>query len=166
MTKNTMALISVVVVLGLAGLAVRSWLRRKNQQSASFSQPLEALEFFGQQLGEASGFYVATTYAQNLLERIAAYGLGVRGKAKVLVFTEGILIVRTGEVPLAIDKSAILRVGTNQAVIDRAVEPGGLISIEWLHEQTQLATHLRIVDEKQRRAILNSLKSITGEATK
>lgn len=166
MAKSTMALISVVIVVGFAGLAVRSWLRRKSQQSASFSRPLEALEFFGEQLCEANGFYVATTYAQNLLERIAAYGLGARGHAKVFVFTEGILIVRTGEVPLAIDKASIIRVGTNQVVIDRAVEPGGLISIEWQHEQSQLATHLRIVDEKQRRAILNSLMSITGEATK
>ena len=166
MTKNTMALISFVLVVGFAGLAIRSWIRRKAQQSASFSRPLEALEFFGEQLAEATGFYVATTYAQNLLERIAAYGLGGRGVAKVLVFTEGVLIVRNGEVPLAIDKAAIIHVGTNQAVIDRAVEPGGLISIEWQHEQSQLATHLRIVDEKQRRALLNSLISITREVTK
>ena len=166
MVKQIMAIISLSVFAALAFVAYKSWSRRSKAQTLEFGEPQEALEFFGEQLCEANGFYVATTYAQNLLERIAAYGLGARGHAKVFVFTEGILIVRTGEVPLAIDKASIIRVGTNQVVIDRAVEPGGLISIEWQHEQSQLATHLRIVDEKQRRAILNSLMSITGEATK
>jgi hypothetical protein len=162
MTKNLMAVLAVALVLILAAMAWAGWTARKRRQEASFESPSEALEFFGEELARVSGFYVATSLASDFLERINAYGLGIRGAAEILVFSEGVLLLRRGERPLAIDRALILEVTTSQQVIDRAVEAEGLISIVWKQNTQTLATHLRVVNETSRRHILDALKSISS----
>lgn len=167
MTKDLMAVLAVLLVLILAALAWWGWSARKARQEAIFESPTEALEFFGEELARASGSYVATSFANDFLERVNAYGLGIRGVAEILVFTEGILIVRRGERPLAIDKSQIIGVVNSQYVIDRAVEAEGIISITWTQNTTPLATHLRVVDEASRQVIIDALQKISnGEEVK
>ena len=157
MTKQIMAIISLALFLFLAGLAVRGWRKRSASQSSEFSAPLEALEYFGELLEQAKALYVATTRDSNHLERITAYGLGARGFCQVFIFTEGVLIVRNGERPLAIDSSNITAVELTQVAIDKAVEPNGLTSIAWLHDGVKLATQLRIVDDVDRGKIVKAL---------
>ena len=161
MTKNLMALISAFVFLLLLSMAVRAWRNRVSQQQATFDKPLEALEYFGEVLESSKAVYVATTFAMNHLERIAAYGLGVRGVAQVLVFTEGILIVRNGENPLAIDRASLTNVSLGQTTIDKSVEPGGLLQIDWQQGSVELTTHLRVPDSAARNEILKSIHKIT-----
>jgi hypothetical protein len=122
-------------------------------------------------LSKSSGFYVATTYSENHLERISAYGLGARGICQILVFSEGVLIVRNGERPLAIAKSALDGISSNQVAIDKAVEANGLMSIIWNQNSIPLTTHLRIVDRDQRSQIQDAINSLftqseTGEVSK
>jgi len=162
MTKDLMAVMAVALVLILAALALWGWRARKARQEAIFESPTEALEFFGEELARATGFYVATSFANDHLERINAYGLGIRGVAEILVFTEGVLVVRRGERPLAIDKSQISEVTSSQYVIDRAVEAEGIISIVWTQNTTPLATHLRVVDEASRQSIIDALQKISN----
>ncbi len=157
MTKQIMAIISLALFLLLAGLALRGWRKRSATQSSEFSAPLEALEYFGELLEQAKAFYVATTRDSNHLDRITAYGLGARGFCQVFIFTEGVLIVRNGERPLAIDSSKITAVELTQVAIDKAVEPNGLTSIAWLHDGEKLATQLRIVDDVDRGTIVKAL---------
>ncbi len=157
MTKQIMAIISLALFLLLAGLALRGWRKRSASQSSEFSAPLEALEYFGELLEQAKAFYVATTRDSNHLDRITAYGLGARGFCQVFIFTEGVLIVRNGERPLAIDSSNITAVELTQVAIDKAVEPNGLTSITWLHGGVKLATQLRIVDDVDRGKIVRAL---------
>jgi hypothetical protein len=97
----------------------------------------------------------------NHLERIAAYGLGARGVAQVLVFTEGILIVRNGENPVAIDRASITNVSLGQTTIDKSVEPGGLLQIDWQQGSVDLTTHIRVSDSGARNKILTSIHKIT-----
>jgi len=162
MTKDLMAVLAVALVLILASLSWWGWSARKARQEASFDSPSEALEFFGEELARANGFYVATSTGTDFLERINAYSLGIRGVADILVFSEGILMLRRGERPLAIDKALILEVTTSQHVIDRAVEAEGIISIIWKQNTETLATHLRVVDETSRLNILEALNSISN----
>ena len=166
MAKQIMAIVSISVFLMLAGLALRAWRKRASDQAAEFSPPLEALEYFGQLLVQAKAFYVATTHAANHLERINAYGLGARGIAQVLVFTEGVLIVRNGERPLAIDRTDLVSIEFTQVAIDKAVEPDGLVSVSWIQDGVSLATQLRIVDAGDRTIISEALKQIIGSNTK
>lgn len=166
MAKQIMAIISLSIFALLAGLALRAWRKRASEQADEFSAPLEALEFFGEVLAQAKAFYVATTRGVNHLERVSAYGLGARGIAQVLVFTEGLLIVRNGERPLAIDRSQVTAVELTQVAIDKAVEADGLVSVSWVQDGVSLATQLRIVDVSDRTKISQALKQIIGSNTK
>jgi hypothetical protein len=160
MAKQIMAIISLCVFALLAGLAVRAWRKRASDQAAEFTSPLEALEFFGEVLAQAKAFYVATTRGSHHLERINAYGLGARGSAQVLVFSEGLLFVRNGERPLAIERAQLTKVQFSQATIDKAVEPDGLLSVSWYQDSVSLATHLRIVEISDRNAISSAVKQV------
>ncbi len=160
MTKNLMAVMALALVLILAGLAWQGWRSRRARQEANFEAPNEALEFFGQELANATGFYVATTMAADFLERINAYGLGPRGAAKIIAFTEGLLVIRQGERPLAIDKTQISSLSTTQYVIDKAVEAEGIISVSWSQGGSEFTTHLRVVNEASRLSLIEALKSI------
>ena len=160
MAKQIMAIISLSIFALLASLAVRAWRKRSYDQAAEFTAPLEALEFFGEVLAQAKALYVATTRGTNHLERINAYGLGARGFAQVLVFSEGLLIVRQGERPLAIERAQLTAVEFSQATIDKAVEPDGLLSVSWYQDSVSLATQLRIVETGDRKAVSSALKEI------
>lgn len=161
MSKNLMAIISFALFALLVSVAIRAWRLRIQKQQRDLSEPLEALEFFGESLASASGFYVATTYAANHLERIAAFGLGARGKAQIMVFAEGVLIVRTGERPLAIDRSQLRGVELGQTTIDKSVEPDGLLQIDWQLDTAVLTTHMRLKDLASRQSILEQIRNIT-----
>ncbi len=162
MSKTEMAIYTVILIVLIAGLALAAWKRRRRMQEATFSAPLEALEFFGELICQAHVFYVATTFANNFLERINAYGLGLRGKAQLMVFSEGILIVRNGERPLAIDKAQLISTAKSTVVIDKAVEKDGLLTVEWAQNSIVLATHLRVIETTSRDAIIAGIESITS----
>jgi hypothetical protein len=160
MEKYVMAALSLLLFASFFLLAARAWKKRKHEQTAKFEAPLEALDYFGELIAKSSGFYVATTYAENHLERISAYGLGARGICQILVFSEGVLIVRNGERPLAIAKRSLDDISSNQVAIDKAVEAKGLMSMTWNQSSISLATHLRIVDRDKRSPIQDAINSL------
>jgi hypothetical protein len=164
MEKYVMAGLSLLFFAGFFLLAARAWQKRKQEQTANFEGPLEALEYFGELIAKSTGFYVATTYAEDHLERISAYGLGARGICQILVFDEGVLIVRNGERPLAIAKNALGDISTNQVAIDKAVEAKGLMSITWKQNLISLTTHLRIVNRDNRSQIQNAINSLLAQS--
>ena len=164
MEKYVMAALSLLLFASFFLLAARAWQKRKQDQTAKFEAPLEALDYFGELISKSPGFYVATTFAESHLERISAYGLGARGFCQILVFGEGVLIVRKGERPLAIAKSALDDISANQVAIDKAVEANGLMSITWNQSSSSLATHLRIVDRDKRAQILDAINSLLAQS--
>ena len=164
MEKYVMAALSLLLFASFSLLAARAWQKRTQEQTAKLEAPLEALDYFGELIAKSSGFYVATTYAENHLERISAYGLGARGVCQILVFSDGVLIVRNGERPLAIAKSALDDIAANQVAIDKAVEAKGLISITWNQDSISLATHLRIIDLDKRSQIQDAIKSLLTDS--
>ena len=163
-----------LVVAGILGAlfvllvltAIRAWRARAVAQEADFSQPAMALENAGEQLLKIRAFYVATTYADNHLERIRAYGLGIRGLARVLVFEGGVQLIRKGERPLAIAKSAITELSTTQVTIDRVTESKGILTIDWLQDSIKFSTHLRVVDQDDRAKLISALESISNREAK
>jgi hypothetical protein len=113
MQKYYVAIIAGLLFFFFVLTAIRSWKAKSKKQEADFSQPPMALETAGQQLLKVRAYYVATTFADNHLERIRAYGLGIRGLAHALVFEGGLQLIRKGERPLAINKTAIDGLSTN-----------------------------------------------------
>jgi hypothetical protein len=160
MQKFIVAIILGILFLFFIGTAIRSWKARAAKQEADFSQPPMALEAPGQQLMKVRAFYVATTFADNHLERIRAYGLGIRGLAHAMVFEGGLQLIRKGERPLAINKSAITGLSTTQVTIDRVTEAKGILTIDWTQDTTQFSTHLRVVDLDDRAKLISALETI------
>lgn len=161
MIKTNLVVISFTIFASAAALAWLGWRNRAKRQTSSISAPLEALEYLGEQLSQVSAFYVATTFAADHLERINAYGLGARGQAQAFVFAEGVLIVRTGERPLAIAKEQLLSISRSSAVIDKAVETDGLLTINWIQGKIQLGTHLRVVAQSEAERFIEAVMQIS-----
>jgi hypothetical protein len=143
-------------VFGL--LALAAWRRRTQAQQASLQKPIEVS---GSSLGSKC-FYVATTFADNPLERVVAHGLAHRGPAFLLVTEAGIEVSRTGEFSFLIPKSDLVGAGSSSAVIDRAVEKDGLVSIKWQLGSRELESHFRFVDSKLRSRSLSDLSALVG----
>jgi hypothetical protein len=161
MQKYFVALISIAVLATLVSLAVRAWRRRAAQhevQLGEVARNLSGLEIFS-----TDGSYVATTFANDPLNRVMAHGLGARGSANLVVTTDGLLLERAGEQNLAIPKTSILSVGLLHGTIDRVVEPDGLVAITWNLGGTELQTSLRIVDAGIRKNFIGHLTELTGK---
>lgn len=168
--KLIMAVLAVSAFFGLAVALLRAWNKRREQQELSLSKPHEALEPFGDEIGRFPCQYVSTTFRTNSLERVIAHGLAARGWARVLVFENGLLVLRIGERSLAIPRQDLQEIRTVQITIDRAVETNGLCVINWavsdLARKTDLATHLRFESSEQQKHFAALVDEIRKEKTK
>jgi hypothetical protein len=162
MQKYYVAIIAGLLFFFFVLTAIRAWKAKSKKQEADFSQPPMALETAGQQLLKVRAYFVATTFADNHLERIRAYGLGIRGLAHALVFEGGLQLIRKGERPLAINKTAIDGLSTNQVTIDRVTEAKGILTVDWSQDSTKFSTHLRVVDQEDRVKLISALESISN----
>ena len=161
-----MALLTVLACFLFAAIAIRAWKSRAARQSSLFLSPPEKLVTKGEPMVIANAFYVATTFANNFLERIAAHGLGARGFGQIQVFGEGVLISRVGERDLAIVGDDLLSVSYSQVAIDKAVESDGLMVLSWRAGETKLATHLRIKDLSSRDRIFRTISDLVSGGVK
>ncbi len=153
-----MGLIGLAVFVALALLAFSAWRRRISKQQMSLPIPFEIS-------GTTDGhkcLYVATTFADRPLERVIAYGLAHRGEAVLSSSTAGLEVTRTGEKCFLIPKSELLDVNAASAVIDRAVEKNGLVSIKWKLGSTELESHFRFVDSNQRSKAVSDISIMIG----
>lgn len=166
MEKYVMAGLTIIACLLFALVALRAWKNRAKRQSSLFEAPLEALPVKGNLLAAADSFYVATTFANSFLERIAAHGLGARGFASVEVFSQGVLVQRVGERDLAIAKEDLVSVSFSQVAIDKAVERDGLLVVIWRTGESLLATHLRVKELSARDLVFSTLSDLVPEGIK
>jgi hypothetical protein len=149
-------LMALAVFSALGLLAFWSWRSKIRKQESSIPAP----ERLYTEVDGQFAFYVATTFAGRPLERVVAHGLAHRGKAEVAVSHEGVLIQRTGESSFRIPPGNFLAFNQSSAVIDRAVEKDGLVSIRWSLGKNELETHLRFVGTAARSKILSQLKDM------
>lgn len=160
MEKYVMAGLTIIACFLFALVALRAWKNRAIRQDSLFQAPLENILEKGNLLAAADSFYVATTFADNFLERIAAHGLGARGLAAIEVFAQGVLIQRIGERDLAIAKEDLVSVSFSQVAIDKAVEKDGLLVVIWRAGESLLATHLRVKDSSARDLVFSALSDL------
>jgi hypothetical protein len=148
-----------LAIFGLMGLAAFvTWRKRMKSQE----QFLPAPEFIEGTTTGSKGFYVATTFADRPLDRVSGHGLAHRGVAFVEVSGEGVSISRIGEESFRIPADDLLGVAKATAVIDRAVEKDGLISIRWRLGSEELETHFRFVSAIERYKVLDQLSEVVG----
>jgi len=90
--------------------------------------------------------YVATTRAEQPLQRIAVKGLGFRARAVLSVTPAGIRLDLAGAEPGFIPAAAIRGVGRATWTIDRVVSNDGLVFVRWNDGATTLDSYLRSAD--------------------
>jgi hypothetical protein len=125
---GVLAAVAVVGVIAL--LMVRSWRRRtrRDETLGAYAPPVG----LGRAALEVEALYVATTPEAQPLERLAVDGLSFRGSARAEVHASGVLLRIAGEMPSWIPADRIAGAGTATYVIDRGVEPEGLVALTWI----------------------------------
>ena len=109
-------------------------------------------------------FYVATTVADNHLERVALPGLAFRGYGTLEIGDATVALFLKGGDQLVLPRSVVTGVSLTTTVIDKVVEKDGLISIRWTAatvpgDVTELATHIRLPRIGARNDVLAALGS-------
>lgn len=153
-----MGVIGLAIFAMLAIFALYSWRRRIFMQQMLIQKPVEVASL-------AVGLkclYIATTFADRPLERVVAHGMAHRGWAFLLVTESGLEVSRIGELSFLIPKADLIKIGSVSAVIDRAVEKDGLVSIKWKLGSQDIESHFRFVDTKLRSSSLAQLSTLVG----
>lgn len=152
---GTFFVILLVLFIFVAFLARQ---KKSQAQETEISKPY----FIDYSDSGSSGFYVATTYADRPLARISAHGLGYGGKAKLNVTARGVEVSRVGEESYLIPVDSFVGVAKTTAVIDRAVEKDGLVSLRWWLGETEVESFFRFPDSDQRVFVENALRELRG----
>ncbi|MCS5733260.1 PH-like domain-containing protein [Herbiconiux daphne] len=145
------ALLVTLFALLLLGAMFWAWRARKRRQSA-FSRPVEApaTDARGGVLARADVLYVATTTAGDPLDRLTIPGLAFRGRGVATVWESGVSISIPGEPETFVEKSRLRSIGTSTWAIDRVVETGGLVRLDWTFESSNgpadVESYLRTIE--------------------
>jgi hypothetical protein len=137
---------SVVIPLVVVGvLMVLGWraLRRRQGDVAGLA-PVPSDP--GATLLTEDLLYVATTRADQPLQRIAVKGLGFRARAVLTVSTGGIQLDLAGERSGFIPATGLQGVGRATWAIDRAVSNDGLVFVRWQDGPAALDSYVRSAD--------------------
>lgn len=145
LTREVIGTVLVSIVFLVAGYIFFRIKKRRSSQEVTLAKPLEAKE--GDFVFPC--MYVATVFASRPLERVWAYGVGLRGKAEIRSSSDGISIDRQGEASFFVPFESVVAVERASATIDRGVERDGLIQIRWWLGKEELITSLRITTNQE-----------------
>lgn len=134
--------------------------RRRQRRQAGLPRPDGVPAEVGARLFESDGLYVATTVADQPLERIAVGGLGFRARAAVVVFERGVVLGLAGEPDAFLPAARIDGVERSTYTIDRVVERGGLAKISWRLGEQRVDSFLRLPDAATQSALIGAIESI------
>lgn len=114
----------VLLLVALLFVAMaRTWRTRTRAQAAAVP-PVPVPAGLGPAAGSWDGFTVATTRADQPLERITAGGLGFRGRGGVTVHDTGVVLHHAGVADRWIEAGDVRGADRATTAIDRVVEPG------------------------------------------
>ncbi len=153
-------LIIALVILGVFALMLHGWASRRRRQSG-LARPVPAPEALGSASLVVDGWYVATTVADEPLERIAVHGLGFRARATASVHPEGLVLTVRGQSPMLIEPSALRGAGRATWAIDRVVERDGLVLVGWMLGVSPVDSYLRIPEPADAAALVAALQALT-----
>jgi hypothetical protein len=161
MTRLVLSLLVVAFfVLCVAGMW---WGWRNRQRRQSYLPPLPAppARFTSEPLlPEATGVYVGTTTAGDWQDRIAVGGIGLRSAVRVRLSTEGLLLDRTGAIPLWIPAEALADARTDRALAGKAMGVHGLLVVRWRLGEHLLDTGVRGDDKDSYGEWIDAIRSL------
>ena len=161
MTQEIAASLMVVLALLLLGLAWWGWQGRR-RRFAHLEGALVRAVPASSSLLSFRGLYVATTVADQPLERVPVGPLSFRAKAKFSLHPEGVVVAAQGEKPVLLDASRGIEAGLATWTIDRVVEPEGLVMIRWNLGGTSVDSYLRVM-ESDPSTIVGAVNSLRGK---
>lgn len=157
-------LIPALVILALIVIAltfgVLGWRNRRRRQSHLDVVPVPPSEI-GEEFARERVLYVATTIAEEPLERVVVAGLGFRAKGEVRIARGGLVLDLAGSRTAFIPVGDIRGVGLASSTIDKGVEEGGLVFVRWLLGDTLVDSYLRSDDSER---LLNELTELSPSA--
>ncbi|WP_439691694.1 hypothetical protein ACRQ4B_12200 [Curtobacterium sp. SP.BCo] len=133
--------IILALVVALFVAMARTWRTRARKQAEAVP-PVGVPADLSPAAGAWDGFTVATTRADQPLERITAGGLGFRGRGGVTVHDTGVVLHHAGTPDRWIAAAAVRGADRATWAIDRVVEPGGLVRLRWTATGAAGATDL------------------------
>jgi hypothetical protein len=155
------AVLTAVVMVCIAAMVwamARNWRKRSARQAWVVLPPGPPAGFTPQSSYPAR--YVASVATENWLERIAAAGLGMPGRAKVSVDPSGVLIERVGEQNLFLPTHDILQAQSARGIAQEVYESDGLVAITWRTGQRSVTTGLRLTRAEDHLALLSALAAL------
>ena len=157
--SRELALVIVLALLAWALFAVwRGWRARRSKyahlpllsDSAAVARSLFDV------------LYVATTEADNPMERVAVSPLAFRGRAQLGVEDDGVTVDVRSEGRAHIPSSVIEGAGVATWTIDKAVDPDGLVFLRWQWGELMVESFFRVVDHP-RDEVIAELMSVVRE---
>lgn|SRR5690606_11473189 len=155
-----LALIVIAFVFGVLG-----WRNRRRRQSHLDVVPVPPSEI-GEELARERVLYVATTIAEEPLERVVVGGLGFRAKGEVRIARGGLVLDLAGSRTAFIPVADIRGVGLASWTIDKGVEEGGLVFVRWKLGETIVDSYLRSDDSQRLLDELTELSPRAAEAAR
>jgi len=92
------------------------------------------------------------------------HGLGFRARVEVSVHDEGLVLALRGTEPVFLPRGALRGAGRATWAIDRVVEPGGLVVLDWVLDELSLDSYLRL-SPAQSESLLTAASAILTTAT-
>ncbi|MER3390110.1 MAG: hypothetical protein RJQ01_08765 [Microcella sp.] len=157
------AAIIVAVLMVLLALMLLGWRRRARSQ-AELPRPAAPPASLGEPLWRGDGLYVATTRGGDQLDRITVHGLGFRARCAIAVHPEGIVLSLRGNDDVFVPGGSLRAAGRATWAIDRVVEPGGLVVLDWMLDELPVDSYLRLSPESSR-AMLDATTTVLTPAT-
>lgn len=149
MTRDGVIAAMIVLAVVLFALGVWAW-RRRTRRDSGLAAPVGEIPTGATVVCELDGFYVATTPRDEPLERLAIRGLAFRSRTGVTVTSAGVALDLTGQPRMFVPLGVIDGVDRANVAIDRVVEPGGLVRLQWRLGETAVDTYLRAQDAGSR----------------
>jgi hypothetical protein len=161
-TTSTTIVIAVIL-LALVGMVIGCRGRQKRQ--AHLPRPDAVPADTGTELLSAEAFYVATTMADDELNRVAVAGLGFRARATVTATEAGVILSLAGAPEVFIARAALRAIDRATYTIDRVVEKGGLVRLGWTLGDTPVDSYLRLTDPADANALIDAVNSLLPTPT-
>ncbi len=113
-------------------------------------------------LGPVAGRYLASTSAQQWLDRVTAHGLGPATPASLVVRTDGVLITRETQPDVYLPRDLLREVRLDRSIGGNVYEVDGVLVLTWQVGPRLLDTGFRAVAPAEHAAILGAVRPLVG----
>ena len=164
MTRDGAVMTMISIAIALLFSLVWAWLRRSRRDSA-LTAPVGEAPPEAAVLASFPVLYVATTKHGEPLERLAIKGLAFRARADLTLTAAGIALDLTGQPRVFLALERLERAEQATVAIDRVVEPGGLVRIDWRTDDGTVVDSFFRPQDASARAVAQAITDLLTPTT-